>query len=122
MNDRELEKVMEEVAGMGQHELTPLLQVVLSNSDFDSAIEIVKRWLERNELKVVEAEPRAEVPGACKHEYEYSNYCGADVCVNCGEHKNLARCFCGWNLAPGERLDDDIGEGRFDGKYWHVDY
>ena len=33
-----------------------------------------------------------------KHEYEWSDYCGAYVCKKCGHHKGLARCFCGWNI------------------------
>ena len=44
----------------------------------------------------------------CGGEYAFSQYCGVDVCTNCGYHKNLGRCFCGWNLRPGERLEDDI--------------
>lgn len=58
----------------------------------------------------------------CKHEYEFSKYCGADVCQKCGDHKDLARCYCGWNLQPGERLEDDIGDARFDGDHWEVEY
>jgi len=57
-----------------------------------------------------------------EHNYRWSKYCGADVCSKCGDHKGLARCFCGWNLSRGERLEDDIGEARFDGETWSVDY
>ncbi len=39
----------------------------------------------------------------CDHEYEFSRYCGAQVCLSCDDHKGLARCYCGWsNTAPGE--------------------
>jgi hypothetical protein len=58
----------------------------------------------------------------CNHQYEFRNYCGARVCRECGDHKGLARCYCGWGLMPGERLEDDIGEGVFDGEGWDVDY
>jgi hypothetical protein len=38
----------------------------------------------------------------------------------------MCRCYCGWkegggDLEPGE-LEDDIGETRFDGEDWHVEY
>lgn len=63
-----------------------------------------------------------------KHDYEYSTYCGGSVCYVCDHHahvrvvfggdhgkdgtvsQELARCYCGWKLAPGERLDDDVEE------------
>lgn len=40
----------------------------------------------------------------CQHEYSFSRYCGADVCVKCGDHKGLSSCFCGWN---GHRSDPE---------------
>jgi len=67
--------------------------------------------------------------GTCKHQWGFSEYCGAHICGNCGLHahltahdcragrcddqgvkvsQELARCYCGWNLAPGERLEDDV--------------
>ena len=56
----------------------------------------------------------------------YSAYCGCFVCGHCQQHfhKNqiLARCFCGWNMGQGEVLEDDIGEAKFNGEYWEVDY
>lgn len=61
-------------------------------------------------------------PGWTKHEYQWFRFCGAWVCVQCGHHKGLARCYCGWGLAPGERLEDDIGDARFIGGAWEVDY
>ena len=36
---------------------------------------------------------------AHKHEYEPRVFCGASVCAICNDHKNLARCFCGWSLS-----------------------
>ena len=46
----------------------------------------------------------------CEHEYEFRKYCGADVCVKCGDHKGLARCFCGWNKGQGESLEGEDSE------------
>jgi hypothetical protein len=42
------------------------------------------------------------------HTYEWQDYCGVKVCRVCGNHKGLAKCYCGWNLEPGERLEDDV--------------
>lgn len=56
---------------------------------------------------------------SCEHEYpeRIDRFCGAYICVNCGDHKGLARCFCGWSLSGndgyqeliemGERIEDD---------------
>lgn len=43
--------------------------------------------------------------------------CGAYVCLDCGDHENLARCYCGWAKdggdgvaqlrAMGENVEDD---------------
>ena len=56
----------------------------------------------------------------CQHEWEFSSHCGAHICYKCGLHahvrkdgivsQELARCYCGWNLAPGERLEDDVDD------------
>ena len=35
----------------------------------------------------------------CEHNYEFFGPCGAEVCGDCGDHKNLARCYCGWALS-----------------------
>tara|TARA_R100000501_G_C2523565_1_gene49698 strand:+ start:295 stop:483 length:189 start_codon:yes stop_codon:yes gene_type:complete len=50
-------------------------------------------------------------------EYEWDRGCGADVCYECNDHKDLARCFCGWSASGGngrqeleemgENMDDD---------------
>ena len=48
-------------------------------------------------------------PRCKKGEMYPSRTCGVDVCTVCGHHSGgLARCFCGWNLHPGEILEDDI--------------
>ncbi len=36
---------------------------------------------------------RCECGGDCW----FNEYCGAYVCLWCGDHKGLARCFCGWS-------------------------
>lgn len=45
-----------------------------------------------------------------KGHYWFERYCGAWVCDNdnCGHHKGLSRCYCGWGLESGERLEDDV--------------
>jgi hypothetical protein len=30
-----------------------------------------------------------------RHVYSFEPYCGARVC-ECGDHRGLARCYCGW--------------------------
>lgn len=55
-----------------------------------------------------------------EHNYQWCKYCGAQVCVECDDHKGLGRCFCGW--PRGEKLEDDIGDARFDGENWEVEY
>lgn len=37
-----------------------------------------------------------------KHQFEFRNYCGARVCVTCGDHEGLARCYCGWAASGGD--------------------
>ena len=34
-----------------------------------------------------------------QHIYEFSNYCGAKVCIigDCRRHDGLCRCYCGWS-------------------------
>lgn len=54
----------------------------------------------------------------CKHTTRYfSRSCGVDICSACGDHKGLARCFCGWSASGGngyrelvemgEQIEDD---------------
>jgi hypothetical protein len=39
----------------------------------------------------------------CGSYYQFSRFCGAKVCIGCGDHKGLARCYCGWSKTrPGE--------------------
>lgn len=52
-----------------------------------------------------------------EHNYLFRNYCGVQVCGRCGDHRGLARCYCGWSagggdgrgelIEMGETIDDD---------------
>jgi len=52
----------------------------------------------------------------CAHEWELDRSCGAQVCVVCGAHDGIVRCFCGWSRSGrdgaaelremGEEIDD----------------
>lgn len=45
--------------------------------------------------------------------YEFSRYCGVRVCAVCGDHKGLARCYCGWSTtSPGEGRRELIEDGE----------
>ena len=49
----------------------------------------------------------------CRHEYEFSRYCGARVCYDCGDHKGLERCYCGWSrTSPGNGYSELIEMGE----------
>lgn len=71
----------------------------LSDENLDDCRNIICALLDRQHSEEAEE---------CKHEYQLHRTCGVQVCVLCGDHKGLAKCFCGWNLAPGERLEDDV--------------
>lgn len=50
---------------------------------------------------------------ACKHEYELRRYCGAFVCWKCDDHRDLARCYCGWSkTSPGRGYAELIEAGE----------
>ncbi len=38
-------------------------------------------------------------PCECGGVYISSRACGCKVCDECGDHKGLARCFCGWSTS-----------------------
>lgn len=48
----------------------------------------------------------------CKHDYEWSRYCGAKVCNHCDKHEGLARCYCGWSSSGGNGYTElqEMGE------------
>ena len=48
-----------------------------------------------------------------EHTYEFFDYCGAYVCVDCGDHRGLDRCYCGWsrtNPGMGNQELKEMGE------------
>lgn len=48
----------------------------------------------------------------CGGEYERQDYCGARVCVECGNHRGLARCYCGWAEGGGDGRQELIEMGE----------
>ena len=48
----------------------------------------------------------------CGGNYTFSRHCGANVCLACDDHKDLARCFCGWSISGGDgrRELEEMGE------------
>lgn len=50
----------------------------------------------------------------CEHDYsnKIDKYCGAYICNNCGNHKGLARCFCGWSLSGRDGRNELIEMGE----------
>jgi hypothetical protein len=40
-----------------------------------------------------------KAPKTCKcgGKADFSRYCAADVCHECGNHIGLSRCYCGWS-------------------------
>ena len=49
---------------------------------------------------------------ACGGNYERNRYCGCKVCDKCGDHKGLARCYCGWAAdgGDGRKQLEEMGE------------
>ena len=48
----------------------------------------------------------------CDHNYYFSRTCGVRVCLECGDHKGLARCFCGWAASGGNGYQELIEMGE----------
>ena len=52
----------------------------------------------------------------CQHEFEYEEYCFANVCWHCREHRRLgrtlARCYCGWSQSGGDGRAELIEMGE----------
>lgn len=48
----------------------------------------------------------------CWHEFRFNTLCGCKVCIICGYHEGLARCYCGWSLSGGSGYREllEIGE------------
>jgi hypothetical protein len=49
---------------------------------------------------------------AHRHSFHFSRYCGAKVCADCGEHKGLARCYCGWSASGGDGYRELVEMGE----------
>ena len=47
-----------------------------------------------------------------EHDYLFEVFCGAEVCMDCDDHKGLARCYCGWSANGGAGYAQllDMGE------------
>jgi hypothetical protein len=48
-----------------------------------------------------------------KHDWSpTSRSCGVPICYTCGEHRGLARCFCGWSASGGDGYRElaELGE------------
>jgi hypothetical protein len=46
----------------------------------------------------------------CGGDFWFNRYCGAYVCAECGNHKGLARCYCGWSLTSPGRGRQELEE------------
>jgi len=59
----------------------------------------------------------------CGGEFEFNSYCGAYVCVECDNHKGLARCYCGWSQSGRNgRLElEEMGETLEPDDYYYDD-
>ena len=47
-----------------------------------------------------------------EHDYLFMSGCGVEVCMDCDDHKGLARCYCGWSANGGDGYAQlsDMGE------------
>jgi len=47
-----------------------------------------------------------------EHDYLFMPGCGVEVCMDCDDHKGLARCYCGWSANGGDGYAQlsDMGE------------
>lgn len=50
------------------------------------------------------------------HTHDYSEKssrtCGVRICYDCGDHKGLARCFCGWSASGGNGYAELVEMGE----------
>ena len=47
-----------------------------------------------------------------EHDYIFSRGCGVGICYECGDHKGLARCYCGWSAGGGDGYQELIEMGE----------
>jgi len=58
-------------------------------------------------VTVVECENEPEFCGDHnQHPYIFNKECGCYVCEKCGDHKGLARCYCGWAASGGNGIEE----------------
>ena len=59
-----------------------------------------------------QGERRGDAMMECNHDYLFARGCGAYVCYDCEDHKDLARCYCGWSADGGNGAQElaDMGE------------
>lgn len=38
---------------------------------------------------------------SCNGVFEFDSYCAVKVCDQCGDHKGLSNCWCGWSKGGG---------------------
>ena len=48
----------------------------------------------------------------CGGEYHVRSFCGVQVCVLCGSHRGLARCYCGWSESGGDGRQELLEMGE----------
>jgi hypothetical protein len=62
-------------------------------------------------MEMVEDVINDELPTQ-EHDMQWAWHCGALVCIDCGYHDGLARCFCGWAEDGGDGYQQlrDMGE------------
>ena len=59
----------------------------------------------------------------CNHQWDFRDFCGADVCDLCEAHahvdresgeviQRLARCYCGWAESGGNGYQELLDEGE----------
>ena len=48
----------------------------------------------------------------CGGAWSFNTYCGCRVCDECGSHKGLARCYCGWSESGGNGYEELIEMGE----------
>jgi hypothetical protein len=50
--------------------------------------------------------------GKCNDVIWFNAHCGAWVCESCGQHKGLARCYCGWAADGGDGREQLVDAGE----------
>jgi hypothetical protein len=41
-----------------------------------------------------------------EHDFEFADDCGVSVCTDCGWHRGLIRCYCGWSVSGRDGRDE----------------